>query len=68
MFLMSQRIKHHQQQLPPSWRTGVSPTVDRAVECILAIEGEWLINPEQRKAFSVLEGWDNDDDETATNV
>ena len=59
---MAARIKHYQDKLPDEWEWGDDQEVDEAVDAILAIEGEWLVNMDQRRAFSVLEGWEPDDD------
>ena len=60
---MAARIKHYQDKLPDEWEWGDDPEVDDAVDAILAIEGEWLVNMDQRRAFSVLEGWEESEDE-----
>lgn len=60
---MAARIKHYQAKLPDEWEWGDDPEIDDAVDAILAIEGEWLVNMDQRRAFSVLEGWEESDDE-----
>lgn len=60
---MAARIKHYQDKLPDEWEWGDDQEVDDAVDAILAIEGEWLVNMDQRRAFSVLEGWEESDDE-----
>lgn len=60
---MAARIKHYQAKLPDEWEWGEDEEVDDAVDAILAIEGEWLVNMDQRRAFSVLEGWEESEDE-----
>ena len=60
---MAARIQHYQAKLPDEWEWGENDEIDEAVDAILAIEGEWLVNMDQRRAFSVLEGWEESDDE-----
>jgi len=51
---MAHRIDALVQQLPLTWIDG-DPEIDHLVDNIRAIEGEWLIDPETRAAFSSIE-------------
>ncbi len=50
---MAARIKHYQAKLPTNGN-GDDQEIDDAVDAILAIEGEWLVNMDQRRASQSL--------------
>ena len=59
---MGLRLTHLQDQLPPIWDPGEDDTTDELVADIMAIEEEWLVDPELRRRFSVIEELNDEDD------
>ncbi len=57
LYEMGKRINYLLELIPEdqTWIPGERSTIDDASEAILAIESEWIINDEQRRAFSVIE-------------
>ena len=59
---MGLRLTELQQQLPEIWDEGDDDETDDLVASINAIEEEWLVDPDLRRQFSVIEEMPNDDD------
>ena len=59
---MGLRLTELQQQLPEIWDEGDDDDTDDLVASINAIEEEWLVDPDLRRQFSVIEELPNDDD------
>ena len=59
---MGLRLTELQQQLPEVWDEGDDDETDDLVASINAIEEEWLVDPDLRRQFSVIEGLPNNDD------
>ena len=59
---MGLRLTELQQQLPDIWDEGDDDDTDDLVASINAIEEEWLLDPDLRKQFSVIEELPRDDD------
>ena len=59
---MGLRLTELQQQLPEIWDEGDDENTDDLVASINAIEEEWLVDPDLRRQFSVIEELPNDDD------
>ena len=59
---MGLRLTELQQQLPEVWDEGDDDETDDLVASINAIEEEWLVDPDLRRQFSVIEELPNDDD------
>lgn len=59
---MGLRLTELQQQLPDIWDEGDDDDTDDLVASINAIEEEWLVDPDLRRQFSVIEELPRDDD------
>ena len=59
---MGLRLTELQEQLPEIWDEGDDEDTDDLVASINAIEEEWLVDPDLRRQFSVIEEMPNDDD------
>ena len=59
---MGLRLTELQQQLPEVWDEGDDDETDDLVASINAIEEEWLVDPDLRRQFSVIEELPNNDD------
>ena len=59
---MGLRLTELQEQLPEIWDEGDDDETDDLVASINAIEEEWLVDPDLRRQFSVIEEMPNDDD------
>lgn len=53
---MAERIQELYQQLPDEWDSGTDLRIDNLVADIEAIESEWIIDPQQRRELSCIEG------------
>ena len=51
---MQQRIEELHQLIPPFYKDGNDAVTDDMVNRIYAIEGEWLVNPEDREEFGTI--------------
>ena len=59
---MGLRLTELQQQLPEIWDEGDDDDTDDLVASINAIEEAWLVDPDLRRQFSVIEELPNNDD------
>ena len=59
---MGLRLTELQEQLPEIWDEGDDEGTDDLVASINAIEEEWLVDPDLRRQFSVIEEMPDDDD------
>tara|TARA_Y100000033_G_scaffold21047_1_gene19817 strand:- start:371 stop:586 length:216 start_codon:yes stop_codon:yes gene_type:complete len=59
---MGLRLTELQEQLPEIWDEGDDDETDDLVASINAIEEEWLVDPDLRRQFSVIEEMPDDDD------
>lgn len=59
---MGLRLTELQEQLPEIWDEGDDDETDDLVASINAIEEEWLVDPDLRRQFSVIEEMPSDDD------
>jgi len=59
---MGLRLTELQEQLPEIWDEGDDEDTDDLVASINAIEEEWLVDPDLRRQFSVIEEMPDDDD------
>ena len=59
---MGLRLTELQEQLPDIWDEGDDDETDDLVASINAIEEEWLVDPDLRRQFSVIEELPDKDD------
>ena len=55
---MVKRIEDIQDTLPPSWIEGEDHVTDEMVNRIIALEEEWLVDPEKRRELSGIQDQD----------
>ena len=51
---MQQRIEELHELIPPFWKEGDDAVTDDIVNRIYALEGEWLVRPEDREEFGTI--------------
>lgn len=51
---MQHRIEELHQLIPPFYKEGNDAVTDDMVNRIYAIEGEWLVRPEDREEFGTI--------------